>query len=61
MHLLCIFVSWFVVWISLFSNFFLIGVFWISPLCLPVFTFGNTFAYALSHSDKDHEKISSLK
>jgi hypothetical protein len=41
--------------------FFFAGGFWISPLCLPIFAFGNTPTYALSHSDKDHEKISSLK
>jgi hypothetical protein len=41
-------------------HFFFAGVFGFLPYAYQ-FAFGNTFACALSHSDKDHEKISSLK
>jgi hypothetical protein len=55
----CLFVFFFLDFFTFY--FFFAGVFWISPLCLPVLAFGNTPTCVLSHSDKDHEKISSLK
>jgi hypothetical protein len=61
MHLLCIFVFFVFVWISLLSKFFLHRCVLDFSLMLASFAFGNTPTCALSHSDKDHEKISSLK
>jgi hypothetical protein len=60
MHLLCIFV--FFCCLDFFAfQFFLHRCVLDFSLMLASFAFGNTFTYALSHSDKDHEKISSLK
>jgi hypothetical protein len=61
MHLLCIFVFCFSCLDFFAFQFFLRWCVLISPLCLPVFAFENTPTCALSHSDKDDRKISSLK
>ena len=57
MHLLCIFVFCFSCLDFFAFQFFLHWCVLISPLCLPVFAFGNTHTCALNYSEKDDKKF----